>query len=63
MRKFGILATIRRKRFFHPSENLRTYPNLLNRDFSATRPNEKRAADISYIPTKQGTLYLSAIRD
>ena len=39
------------------------YCNLLNRDFSASRPNEKWVTDISYIKTPQGTLYLSMIRD
>ena len=39
------------------------YPNLLNRDFNAERPNQKWVTDISYIKTKQGTLYLSVIRD
>ena len=42
---------------------LHRYPNLLNRNFSATKPNQKWVTDISYIPTKQGFLYLSVIRD
>lgn len=42
---------------------LHRYENLLNRDFHADRPNQKWATDISYIPTKQGFLYLSIIRD
>ena len=39
------------------------YPNLLNRDFYAEKPNQKWGTDISYIKTNQGTLYLSIIRD
>lgn len=39
------------------------YPNLLNRDFKANKPNQKWVTDISYIKTAQGTLYLSVIRD
>ena len=39
------------------------YPNLLNRDFNAEKPNQKWVTDISYIKTGQGTLYLSVIRD
>ena len=39
------------------------YPNLLNRNFKAERPNQKWVTDISYIKTSQGTLYLSIIRD
>ena len=36
---------------------------MLNRNFSAERPNQKWVTDISYIHTKQGVLYLSVIRD
>ena len=39
------------------------YPNSLNRDFTADRPNQKWVTDISYIKTGQGFLYLSIIRD
>ena len=35
----------------------------LNRQFQAERPNKKWVTDISYIQTKQGTLYLSIIRE
>ena len=35
----------------------------MNRNFYADRPNQKWVTGISYIPTKQGTLYLSVIRD
>ena len=63
MHKYGLLAKIRRKRFVHCGEETRTYANLLNRNFHADRPNQKWVTDISYIPTKQGTLYLSVIRD
>ena len=42
---------------------LHRYPNLLNRDFNADRPNQKWVTDISYIKTQQGMLYLSVIRD
>jgi len=38
-------------------------PNLLNRDFSAHRPNEKWVADVTYIPTRQGWLLLAAVLD
>ena len=63
MHKYGLLAKIRRKRFVHCDGETRTYANLLNRNFYADRPNQKWVTDISYIPTKQGTLYLSVIRD
>jgi transposase InsO family protein len=38
-------------------------PNLLNRQFHADRPNQKWTADITYIPTAEGWLYLAAILD
>ena len=63
MHKYGLLSKIRRKRFFHCGEQTRAYPNLLNRNFHADKPNQKWVTDISYIPTSQGTLYLSIIRD
>ncbi len=37
--------------------------NLLARDFTATRPNEKWVSDITYIRTKDGWLYLAVIID
>jgi putative transposase len=64
MQKYGLLAQIRRRRNYRKmSETLYKYPNLLNRDFRSSRPNEKWVTDISYIPTEQGTVYLSVIRD
>ena len=38
-------------------------PNLLNRDFTADRPDQVWLADISYISTDEGWLYLAAIKD
>jgi transposase InsO family protein len=38
-------------------------PNLLRRDFVAHRPNQKWLADITYIPTLEGWLYLALILD
>lgn len=63
MRKYNLLAVIRRKKYKHYGDALHRYPNLLNRNFRADRPNQKWVTDISYIKTLQGTLYLSVIRD
>lgn len=64
MNKYGLLAQIRRRRKYRQmGEQLHRYCNLLNRDFTASKPNEKWVTDISYIKTSQGTLYLSMIRD
>ena len=38
-------------------------PNLLARNFKAERPNEKWLADITYIPTGEGWLYLAGVLD
>jgi transposase InsO family protein len=41
----------------------RVAPNVLMRNFEAHQPNEKWLADITYIPTQEGWLYLAAILD
>jgi putative transposase len=38
-------------------------PNLLDRDFTATRPNTKWVTDITAIPTAEGWLYLAVVLD
>ena len=64
MRKYGLLAEIRRrKKWQQMGQQLHKYENLLNRDFHSEAPNCKWVTDISYIKTKQGVLYLSMIRD
>ena len=37
--------------------------NLLQQDFSASRTDERWVSDITYIPTRQGWLYLAAVMD
>ncbi len=63
MQKYNLLFVVRRKKFHYCSQHLHRYPNLLNREFTAEKPNEKWVTDISYIKTVQGFLYLSIIRD
>ena len=63
MQKYNLLSVVRRRKYRKYDEYLHRYPNLLNRDFSAERPNQKWVTDISYIHTGQGVLYLSVIRD
>ena len=63
MNKYNLLSVIRRRRYVKYGEALHRYPNLLNRNFTAERPNQKWVTDISYIRTGQGFLYLSVIRD
>src|SRR5947209_16393340 len=37
--------------------------NLLDRQFDPETPNESWVADITYIPTREGWLYLAAVED
>lgn len=63
MRKYNLLSVVRRRKYKRYGDALHRYPNLLDRNFSANRPNQKWVTDISYIKTAQGILYLSIIRD
>ena len=63
MQKYNLLSVVRRKKYRNYGTGIHKYPNLLDRDFKAVRPNQKWVTDISYIHTKQGVLYLSVIRD
>ncbi|BAK98848.1 putative transposase [Oscillibacter valericigenes Sjm18-20] len=63
MNKYNLLSEIRRKKYHPCGEQLHRYSNVLNRNFSAEHPNRKWVTDISYIPTQQGFLCLSVIRD
>lgn len=38
-------------------------PDLLDRDFTATAPNQKWVADVTYVPTVMGWLYLATVLD
>jgi len=65
MRENGIAAKTNRK--YKATTNSRhNYPvaeNLVNQNFAANRPNRLWVADITYIPTGEGWLYLAAIED
>ena len=37
--------------------------NLLKQNFQSTRPNETWVTDITYVPTEEGWLYLSGVKD
>ena len=64
MRRYGLLSEIRRRKKYRiMGQQLHRYENLLNRGFTARRPNQKWVTDISCIHTEQGVLYLSIIRD
>lgn len=60
---FYVLSEIRRRKYHPCGQQWHRYANLLNRNFKAERPNSQWVTDISYIPTQQGVLYRSVIRD
>lgn len=43
--------------------NLPVQENVLNQDFTASKPNEKWVTDITYISTSEGWLYLASVLD
>lgn len=65
MRANGIRSKITKKykATKNSKHNLPVAENILNRDFTARRPNEKWVSDITYIQTKEGWLYLAAVMD
>jgi transposase InsO family protein len=65
LREKGLFSRAKRK-FIVTTDSQHTQPvaeNILNRDFEATAPNQKWTADITYIPTRQGWLYLAVVMD
>lgn len=66
MREGGLTVARRRRRVPRTTDSrhdLPVAPNLLDRKFAADRPDTVWLADISYIPTGEGWLYLAAIKD
>lgn len=55
--------SIRRFRVTTDSRRTQAAPHLVQRVFEAQRPNICWLSDITYIPTKEGWLYLVAILD
>ncbi len=55
MRKYNLLSVIRRKRYYKCSQALHKYQNLLNRDFQADRPNQKKMGALPKILCKNKT--------
>jgi len=65
MRKHGLRSVWKRK-FVHTTDSkhaLPISPNVLNRQFNPTRPNQVWVADITYIRTRSGWLYLAVVLD
>jgi len=66
MREMGLKSRVHRK--FRPTTTITDRsktpaPNLLGQDFQATAPNQKWVADITYLPTLAGWVYLAVVID
>ena len=65
MRENGLKA-VQRQRYRRTTDSHHLHPvaeNLLDQDFSCARPNQKWGADISYLRTREGWLYLAIVVD
>jgi putative transposase len=65
MRENGLRAR-QKRRFKRTTDSLHAFPiapNLLDQDFAAAGPNQKWGADISYVWTREGWLYLAVVID
>ena len=54
------------RKFRHTTDSNHSYPvaeNVLNQEFEQERPNEVWVSDITYIPTREGWLYLACVLD
>jgi putative transposase len=66
MRREQIRSIIPRRFVVRTTDSKHDHPvheNRLNREFYAEKPNKKWCADITYVPTEQGMLYLAAVID
>ena len=66
MNKLNLHSIVRKRKPYKKVTDLGTYhryDNLLNREFTATRPNQKWVTDITFVSTQQGWGYLSTIKD
>jgi transposase InsO family protein len=64
MRQASLLPKcIRRFRVTTDSRRTKASPNLIGRVFTAASPNACWLSDITYIPTREGWLYLAAVLD
>jgi putative transposase len=66
MKERQIRAQTKRKFVPRTTDSRHSQPvaeNVLDRRFTAPRPNQKWAVDITYIPTQQGWLYLAGVMD
>ena len=68
LRNMGLLSTNRKRRSLYVQEqkkgsHMNTASNLINNNFTSSRPLEKMSTDVSYIKCTEGFIYLSAVKD
>ena len=65
MRAAGIVGVSRRRGIIttRRDRDARPAPDLVDRNFTADRPNQLWVADITYVPTVAGFLYLAVVLD
>ena len=63
MKIMNISSIIRKKKKKYSKVKHHRIPNLIKRNFNATKPNQKWSIDITYIHTISGVEYLCAIKD
>lgn len=63
MRIIGIQSVIRKKRRYFGKSGSIVFPDLLGRNFNALFTGSKLATDITYLPTKNGFVYLAVVQD
>ena len=65
--KYRLFTKIRRvnpyKDNMKKTQEHRTFPNLLNRDFKQNKPHKVLGTDITYVPFNHRMAYLSAVKD
>jgi putative transposase len=57
------LMGVHKRRWRRRRPDIAPAPDRLNRDFTATRPNQRWVADITEFPTGEGKLHLAGVRD
>ncbi len=65
MRRDGLMArtTVRFRLLTKAGKREPAAPNILNRKFDVTEPNRVWASDVTYVPTREGYLYLAVVMD
>lgn len=65
MRRMGLAGAVRGKRIrtTTPEEDLARPADLVERDFTASRPNELWVADLTYVATWSGFVYVAFVID